>query len=170
MSKALFLDRDGILNKVVVRDGQIGSPRSLSEFQIILKAKDLLNAAKARNYLVVVVTNQPDVGRGNMSLAELEAMHGVLRESFSIDDIAVCTSGDDSDFRRKPNPGMILELAEKFDVVLTDSFLLGDSQKDISAGKRAGVKTILLQNSYNQSIHGTSDYNCSSYAEVIELL
>ena len=170
MSRALFLDRDGILNKVVVRDGQIGSPRSLSEFEIIFEAKALVSTAKARGYLVVVITNQPDVGRGKMNLDELESMHQTLRKTFSIDEIGVCMTADDSDFRRKPNPGMIFELADKWGIVLGHSFFLGDSEKDIAAGKRAGVKTILLQNSYNQNIHGTADYNCSSYAEVIGLL
>lgn len=170
MNKALFLDRDGILNKVVVRDGQVGSPRSLSEFEIIIEAKDLVNRAKARQYLVMVVTNQPDVGRGIMNLAELEAMHRILRATFSIDDITVCTTGDDSDFRRKPNPGVILELAERFRVNLTNSFLLGDNQKDITAGKRAGVKTILFKKSYNKDIQGIADYDCSTYAEVMNLL
>ena len=170
MKKALFLDRDGILNKVVMRNGWISSPWSVAEFEIVHEAKELVNTAKARDYLVAVVTNQPDVGRGNMSLDELEAMHRVLRESFSLDDIEVCTTGDDAAFRRKPNPGMIFELARKFDIVLLDSFLLGDNEKDITAGKRAGVKTVLLQNSSNRNIHGIADYNCSAYNEVIELL
>jgi D-glycero-D-manno-heptose 1,7-bisphosphate phosphatase len=170
VNKALFLDRDGILNKVVMRDGQAGSPRSTGEFEIIIEAKDLVNRAKAREYLVIVVTNQPDVGRGIMNLADLEAMHRILRGTFPIDDIEVCTNGDDSDFRRKPNPGMILELAERFRVDLINSFLLGDNEKDISAGKRAGVKTILLKKPYNKDIHGFADYDCSTYAEVMNLL
>ncbi|MGA9364098.1 MAG: HAD-IIIA family hydrolase [Bacteroidota bacterium] len=170
MNKALFLDRDGILNKVVMRNGQVGSPRSVSEFEIIIEAKDLVNRSKAREYLVLVVTNQPDVGRGVMNFAEVEAMHRILRGTFSIDDITVCTTGDDSDFRRKPNPGMILELAERFKVDLTNSFLLGDNQKDIAAGKTAGVKTILLKKPYNKDIQGIADYDCSTYAEVMNVL
>lgn len=170
MGKALFLDRDGILNKVIIRNGQISSPWSIGEFEIIHEARGLVNSAKEKNYLVIVITNQPDVARGNMAMADLEAMNRLIQESFSIDDVGVCTTADDSDFRRKPNPGMIFELADKWAIVLDHSFFLGDSEKDIAAGKRAGVKTILLQNSSNQSIHGTADYNCSSYAEVIGLL
>jgi D-glycero-D-manno-heptose 1,7-bisphosphate phosphatase len=170
MNRALFLDRDGILNRVVMRNGQVSSPWSLGEFEIIHKAGELVNAAKKKNYLVIVVTNQPDVARGNMTLADLEAMNQLVRETFSIDDLGMCASADDSDFRRKPNPGMILEMAEKWGIALGDSFFLGDGEKDIVAGRRAGVKTILLQNHDNQSIHGTADYNCSSYVGVIRLL
>jgi D-glycero-D-manno-heptose 1,7-bisphosphate phosphatase len=170
MNKALFLDRDGILNKIVMRNGQVSSPWSIGEFEIIRKASELVNAAKKKNYLVIVVTNQPDVARGNMTMTDLEAMNRLVRESFSIDDLGMCTSADDSDFRRKPNPGMILEMAQKWGIALGDSFFLGDGEKDITAGRRAGVKTILLQNPDNQSIHGTADYNCSSYAEVSRLL
>jgi D-glycero-D-manno-heptose 1,7-bisphosphate phosphatase len=170
MNKALFLDRDGILNRVVMRNGQVSSPWSIGEFEIIHEAGGLVNAAKKKNYLVIVVTNQPDVARGNMTMTDLEAMNQLARESFSIDDLGMCTSADDSDFRRKPNPGMILEMAKKWGITLGDSFLLGDGEKDIIAGRRAGVKTILLQNPDNQSIQGTADCNCSSYAEVIRLL
>jgi D-glycero-D-manno-heptose 1,7-bisphosphate phosphatase len=169
-ARALFLDRDGILNKAIRRNGRISSPWSIGEFEIIHKASELVNAAKKKNYIVIVVTNQPDVARGNMTMTDLEAMNRLVRESFFIDDLGMCTSADDSDFRRKPNPGMILEMAEKWGITLGDSFFLGDGEKDIIAGKRAGVKTILLQNSDNQSIHGTADYNCSSYAEVSRLL
>jgi D-glycero-D-manno-heptose 1,7-bisphosphate phosphatase len=168
--RALFLDRDGILNKAIKRDGRVSSPWSLREFEIIHEASGLVNAAKKKNYLVIVVTNQPDVARGNMTMTDLEAMNLLIRGSFSIDDLGMCTSGDDSDFRRKPNPGMILEMAQKWGVALGESFFLGDGEKDIIAGRRAGVKTILLQNSDNQSIHGTADYNCSSYPEVSRLL
>jgi D-glycero-D-manno-heptose 1,7-bisphosphate phosphatase len=167
---AIFLDRDGILNKVIRRNGRISSPWSIGEFEIIHKASGLVNAAKKKNYLVIVITNQPDVARGNMTMTDLETMNRLVRESFSIDDLGVCTSADDSDFRRKPNPGMIFEMADKWGIALGDSFFVGDGEKDIIAARRAGVKTILLQNSDNQSIHGTADYNCSSYAEVSELL
>jgi D-glycero-D-manno-heptose 1,7-bisphosphate phosphatase len=170
MNKALFLDRDGILNRIVMRNGQVSSPWSIGEFEIIHEAGWLVNTAKKKNYLVIVVTNQPDVARGSMTMTDLEAMNRLVRASFSIDDLGMCTSADDSDFRRKPNPGMILEMAEKWGIALGDSFFLGDGEKDIIAGRRAGVRTILLQNSENQSIHGTADYNCSSYAEVSRLL
>jgi D-glycero-D-manno-heptose 1,7-bisphosphate phosphatase len=169
-ARALFLDRDGILNKAIKRDGRVSSPWSIREFEIVHEAGGLVNAAKKKNYLVIVVTNQPDVARGNLTMTDLEVMNRLVRESFSVDDLGMCSSADDSDFRRKPNPGMILEMAQKWGIALGDSFFLGDGEKDIIAGRRAGVKTILLQNPDNQSIHGMADYNCSSYAEVSRLL
>lgn len=170
MSKALFLDRDGILNKIVMRDGVAGSPRFSSEFEIIDDAKEVVKAAKNLNYLTVVVTNQPDIDRKKMGFMELEKMHQIIQHSFQIDCILVCMSGNNSDFRRKPNPGMLLEAAEKFNIDLKESFLLGDSDKDIIAGRDAGVKTILLQTGYNTHIHGTADYNIHVLSEVINIL
>ncbi len=170
MRKALFLDRDGVLNKVVKRGSAIASPRTLSEFEIVAEAQKLIETARSKNYLIIVVTNQPDVARGEMTAASLHAMHAHLQESFRIDHIEVCSSGDDADPRRKPNPGMILEAANHFGIALKESFFLGDSEKDMKAGKRAGVNTVLLETDYNRSIHGIGDYNCRTLAEVISLL
>lgn len=170
MKKAVFLDRDGILNRVIIRDNIVSSPRHLHEFEIIEEAKQLVNTIKSRDFFVAVVTNQPDVDREKLDPANLAKMHDILRKTFPIDTIEACTSGDDSDFRRKPNPGMILNVAKMHDIALKDSCLIGDGYKDIAAGKSAGVKTILLCTSYNSAIHGSADYNCNSMFEVIKLI
>ena len=170
MNKALFLDRDGILNEATERDGQFGSPRAFSDLELIEDAKHLVIAAKKLNYLTVVITNQPDLGRKKMDAAELEKMHDLLRKEFLIDGIEICISGVDSDYRRKPNPGMLLDAARKHRISLKDSFFLGDGQKDIIAGRKAGVRTILLETHYNSDIHGMGDYNCKTTKEVINLL
>ncbi|CUS76812.1 haloacid dehalogenase superfamily, subfamily IA, variant 1 with third motif having Dx(3-4)D or Dx(3-4)E [Candidatus Kryptonium thompsonii] len=105
-----------------------------------------------------------------MNISELEKIHELLNRIFPLDAILVCTSCDNSDFRRKPNPGMLFEAAKRFKINLEDSFFLGDSEKDIIAGKRAGVKTILLQTDYNTNIHGIADYNINTLSEVINIL
>lgn len=166
MKKALFLDRDGILNKVVIRNGIVSSPRLLTEFEIIGEAIKVVETAKTLGYMRIVVTNQPDIERKKMDVSELEKIHKTLNKTFLLDDILVCTSSDNSDFRRKPNPGMLFEAAEKFNINLGNSFFLGDSNKDIIAGKKAGVKTILLQTDYNVDVHGIADYNINALSEV----
>jgi D-glycero-D-manno-heptose 1,7-bisphosphate phosphatase len=170
VKKALFLDRDGILNKVVIRNGTVSSPWFLSEFEIMNEAIRVVEAAKALGYMTIVVTNQPDIERKKMNISELEKIHELLNRIFPLDAILVCTSCDNSDFRRKPNPGMLFEAAKRFKINLEDSFFLGDSEKDIIAGKRAGVKTILLQTDYNTNIHGIADYNINTLSEVINIL
>src|SRR5437868_6614442 len=98
---------------------------------------------------------------------ELQEMHRRLQDNFEVDAIEVCTSADNSDRRRKPNPGMLIDASQKFDVDLPSSFFVGDNEKDILAGKQAGVQTILLQTDYNLSIHGSADYNCNSFDEIL---
>lgn len=170
MNKALFLDRDGILNKAIMRNGIASSPRSIAEFEVIQESEGLIRDAKNKGYVVIVVTNQPDVSRGSLSMQDLEAMHGMLGRRLPIDDLEVCTSSDDSDQRRKPNPGMILDAARKHSIDLSGSLLLGDGEKDILAGKKAGVKTILLQAYYNKHIHGSADFNCNTMQEIVRVL
>lgn len=168
--KGLFLDRDGILNQVVMRDGTPGSPRETGELKIIPEAVKLVAFAKTLDYCTVLITNQPDVAREKMSLSQLEKIHKKLLKSFPLDHIEVCTSADDTDPRRKPNPGMIVQSAKKLHIRLSSSFFLGDSAKDIEAGRRAGVRTILLQREYNKSCHGTADFNCGCFEEIQSIL
>ena len=170
MNKALFLDRDGVINKVVMRNGVVASPRCVEELEIFDLAREVVKTAKGLGYMAIIVTNQPDVGRNRMDLATLEKMHGAIERVFPVDLIQTCTSCDNYDFRRKPNPGMILEAAERFNIDLKQSLLLGDSEKDIIAGWRAGVETILLHTYYNSEIHGKADRDVSSFGEVIDYL
>lgn len=170
MHGALYLDRDGILNKVVMRDGIVGSPRNKTEFEILEDAHYLTELAFELGMKSIVVSNQPDVERGLMTLEELETINDLLRDEMLIEHIQFCTSGDDEEHDRKPNPGMLLDTANMYKIDLSESFFVGDGWKDVEAGKRAGVKTILLQTDYNKDIHGSADYNCDSIKEIVELI
>jgi len=167
---ALFLDRDGILNRVVMRWARASSPRSYSEFQLIEEAVELVWRAKQLGFCTVLVTNQPDIARRKMKREELEKMHTALQSTVPLDAIEVCTSADDRCFRRKPNPGMLLQSSKRLDLCLRHSLFLGDSLRDIEAGRRAGVPTILYQTSYNGEIHGLGDFNCNTFSEVLTLI
>lgn len=168
INKAIFLDRDGILNEVIIRDGIISSPWSIDEFKIISGAKVLVELLKSKGYLLFVVSNQPDVERGKLSLSELAKMNRIINKEFLIDKIEYCTSSDNNHYKRKPNPGMIIDLAQSYNVFLMGSFLIGDSEKDILAGRAAGLKTILLQKEYNKKAHGIADFNCDNYSQIIK--
>ncbi len=170
MNRALFLDRDGIVNEVVMREGKPQSPRHLEELVLIPDTILLAQIAKELGFFLVLVTNQPDVSRGLLSRKELKKMHQVIQENIPFDRIEVCTSSNDAYIRRKPNPGMLLQSAEALYLDLSQSFFLGDSLKDLQAGKRAGVITILLQTEYNRFIHGLGDMNCNSFEQIIKIL
>jgi mannose-1-phosphate guanylyltransferase/phosphomannomutase len=168
--KAIFIDRDGILNRVILRGDVIGSPRSLSEFELLPEGTRLVQAARRAGFCVVVVTNQPDVARGPLSQVDLAEMHGRIQEALAPDSIQVCTSADNDDPRRKPNPGMLLDAATSLNLDLSRSVMIGDSAKDIGAGTAAGVRTLLLQTDYNRAAHGSADVNLDSHAAIIKHL
>lgn len=155
---AVFLDRDGVLNRVVMRDGKAASPRSVDELQIEPEAPATLAALKAAGYLLLVVTNQPDVRRGLMSADTLDALHARLAEALPLDEIAACLHDNaDACACRKPKPGLVLDLAARHGVDLRRSWLIGDQDRDIACGKAAGCNTVLLGRDYNSGIDAGSD-------------
>lgn len=168
--RACFLDRDGVLNEIVMRGSTVSSPWTLDEFRLLPGAEELVAAVIAAGLVPVVITNQPDLARGHLAPAELEKMHEVLRTRLQIREIEVCGSGDDADPRRKPNPGMILDAARRLGVELGTSLLVGDSLKDLEAARRAGVPSVLLETSYNTAAHGRGDANVRSHREVVDLI
>jgi D-sedoheptulose 7-phosphate isomerase len=148
---AVFLDRDGVINRAIVRDGKPYPPASLEEFEILPQGASSLLDLKARGFALFVITNQPDVARGTQTRQAIEAMHLALASSLPIDDIFVCYH-DDSDHCacRKPQPGLLLEAQRKHNVDLSRSFVVGDRWRDIDAGHKAGCKTILIDYGYRE--------------------
>jgi D-glycero-D-manno-heptose 1,7-bisphosphate phosphatase len=152
---AVFLDRDGVLNEVVMRQDRVESPRALDEFRIVPDAAAAVARLKAAGLPVLVVTNQPDVARGLLSRADLDAMLDRLRTEVGIDDALACPHDDaDRCECRKPLPGLLAALARRWDVALERSFMVGDTWRDMDAGRTAGCRTVLLRTSYNGDAHG----------------
>jgi D-glycero-D-manno-heptose 1,7-bisphosphate phosphatase len=150
MSRAVFLDRDGVLNRVVWRDGKAASPRTLDELVIEPEAPAALASLKAAGFKLFVVTNQPDVRRGLMAKSALDAIHGALRDALPVDEVAVCDHDNADDCAcRKPRPGMLLDLARRHDLDLSASIMVGDQDRDIACGRAAGCATVLLARPYN---------------------
>jgi D-sedoheptulose 7-phosphate isomerase len=149
--RAVFLDRDGVINRTFVRDGKPFPPYTLQELEVLPGVPEALRELKQHGYKLLVVTNQPDVARGKQSQQTIDAMHQVLSERLPLDDILVCYHGDqDHCDCRKPMPGMLLEAAKKHNIDLAASFMVGDRWRDIDAGYNAGSKTILIDYGYSE--------------------
>jgi D-glycero-D-manno-heptose 1,7-bisphosphate phosphatase len=152
MSKAIFFDRDGVINIAPIVNGLPGSPNRFTDFKIINGVDEIIKELKNNNWLIFVITNQPDISRGKLPVEEVDAMHQYLSTSLQIDDIIVCPHIDSNNCScRKPKPGMIFELQKKYGIDLSSSFMVGDRWKDIAAGHAAGCKTIFIDYGYSET-------------------
>ena len=171
VKRAIFLDRDGVINKVIFRNGKVSSPWRFEEFEILPDVKKVLTKFKEMGFLKIVVSNQPDVKRGFLKKEELEKMNQFLIQNLPIDEIMICPHDDDDHCNcRKPKPGLILEAAKKYGIDLKQSFLIGDTWKDVEAGKRAGCKVILIKTDYNKNIQKGPDFVVNSLKEALEII
>ena len=153
LKRAIFLDRDGVINRVIMKEGKPYSPRRLSEFKLTDGIKGVLDHLKKAGFLLIIVTNQPDISRRLMTWGELDAMSDLIRNELPVDDIVVCPHDDiDECDCRKPKPGMIVESSRKWGIDIGSSFIIGDTWKDMEAGQTAGCTTIILDAPYNQDV------------------
>ncbi len=169
LKRAVFLDRDGVLNRAIVRDGKPFSPASLAELEILPEAAACLAELKRLGYLLVVVTNQPEVGRGTLAPGTLEEMHAALRAQLPLDDILCCFHDDAAGCEcRKPRPGLLLEAARRYGIDLAGSFLIGDRWRDIEAGAAAGCRTVWIDYGYRERAPGVeADARVESLGEAV---
>lgn len=150
--RAAFLDRDGVLNVAVLREGKPYPPTDASELEIVPGALECLQALRAAGYLLIVVSNQPDVARGTQTREAVEAIHSRLRAVLPLDAIYVCYHDADAGCEcRKPKPGMLLAAAKDFGIDLAQSFMIGDRWRDIDAGAMAGCRTVFLDFGYAEA-------------------
>lgn len=150
---AVFLDRDGTINRSRIVNAKPYPPRDLSEFEFLPGAVDAIQQLHDNGFMTIIVTNQPDVGRGTQTRSVVESINSYISERCPIDDIRVCYDGDEaSSLHYKPKPGMLLDAAADFDIDLSASFMVGDRWRDIGAGQAAGCKTILLKNQYSEEM------------------
>ncbi|MBL9189271.1 MAG: HAD family hydrolase [Opitutaceae bacterium] len=170
---AVFLDRDGTLNRQVIRDSKPYPPQSLAEFELFEGAAEACVQLAAAGYVLVVATNQPDVGRGTQSQATVEAMHAKLLSLVpSIARVEVCYDpgrGEESR-RRKPEPGMLLDAARELGLDLARSWMIGDRWRDIDCGRRAGVRTVFIDFGYAEELRAPPDFIASSFPEAARIV
>ena len=145
----MFLDRDGVLNRALVRHGKPYPPANVDELEIVPEAAAALARLAQAGFLLLVVTNQPDVARGRQQRAEVETMHAAIRQALPIDEFFVCYHDDaDGCDCRKPKPGLLLDAARKYEIDLSQSFLIGDRWRDVDAGAAAGCLALWIDRGY----------------------
>lgn len=167
----MFLDRDGVINAAVVRDGKPYPPATLDAFEFLPGAVSAAVALREAGFVVVVVTNQPDVATGIQQLDVVEAMHSKLKAADVCDAIKACyhTDTDNCDCR-KPKPGMLVEAAREWHIDLTRSFMVGDRWRDVAAGKAAGCHTFFIDYKYRERAADKPDTLVASLEEASRLI
>ena len=171
MVKTVFLDRDGVINANLVRNGKPVAPTNLAEFMILPGAANAVRRLKDAGFLTVVVTNQPDIRTGLTSKTIMEAMHDEIRRQMPIDDFFICFHIDaDKCDCRKPKPGLILDAAKKYSIDLASSYIVGDRWRDVLAGQAAGCRTIFVDYGFVQDQPAMADQTVKSLAEAAEFI
>ena len=159
MNKAIFLDRDGVINNIILSNGLPISPSNFEEFKILPGVRESISKLKKLNFYCILVTNQPDVSRGKMKKETVIKMNEYVKKELSLNDVYVCFHDDkDKCSCRKPKPGLILDATKKWNINLEKSYMIGDRLKDIDAGTISGCKTIFIDNKYNESIKSKPNY------------
>lgn len=151
MNRAVFLDRDGVINRAIFRDNMPHPPSNVTEFEFLPGVYQACWALRTAGYLLIVVTNQPDVARGTQSREQVEIMNTLVRRELPVQDVLVCYhDGPDGCDCRKPKPGLLLQAAARWNIDLRRSFMVGDRWCDVKAGQTAGCTTILIDRPYSQ--------------------
>ncbi|MBU4313555.1 MAG: HAD family hydrolase [Actinobacteria bacterium] len=171
MKKAVFLDRDGVINRPIIRDGKPYPPRTLEELEILPGVAEGLKRLHSAGFIIIVVTNQPDVVRGLQTRDMVEKINAMIRLQLPIDNFLVCYhDNSDNCTCRKPKPGALLQAAKQFGLNLKDCFMVGDRWSDIEAGKSAGCKTIFIDYRYEETGNVEPDYRIGDLPQAVDLI
>jgi D-glycero-D-manno-heptose 1,7-bisphosphate phosphatase len=174
LRRAVFLDRDGVINRPLIRAGKPYPPRILQEFEILPGVVESCALLKELGFLTVVATNQPDVGRGTLKREAVEILHDQLSRLLPIDRIMVCyhagTAYGGPCECRKPRPGMLIQAAAEMGIDLEKSFMIGDRWRDVDCGSGAGCTTIFVDWGYGESLRRRPDFSVSDLLEAAKLI
>ena len=172
MRRAVFLDRDGVINRAIIKDGIPYSPRSLDKLEIPDDVPQALETLKDAGFLLIGVTNQPDVARGLQRREVVELIHATLLATLPLEKMFVCFHDDkDGCACRKPSPGLLYQAADQYQIDLASSFMIGDRWRDVEAGKRAGCTTILIDHQYAEmGVNPLPDFRVHSISEAASLI
>jgi len=165
MDKAVFLDRDGVINRSIIIEGVPSPPKNHIEVEILSGVKEAIALLSKNGFQLVVVTNQPDVARGTVTRESVESINNYLNKNLGIKHWYVCFHDDTAKCHcRKPNPGLLLSAARELGLDLRKSFMVGDRWRDIAAGQSAGCKCFFIDYGYSES------YPSLPYIRVLSLI
>lgn len=169
--RAVFLDRDGVINRATVRDGKPYPPANLAALEILPGVADAMQLLHEAGWMLIVVTNQPDVARGTTSRADVDAINLYLQQCLPIYEFRTCyhDSGEGCNCR-KPLPGALLAAADAHGIDLASSYMVGDRWRDTEAGERAGCKTIFLDYGYDERQPEKFNHSVRSLAEAAVII
>ncbi len=168
MKRAVFLDRDGVIIRTDVLDGKPYAITCYEDLDILDGAPHAIGRLKAAGFVIVVVSNQPDVAAGKVERDVVEAINAELMEKLAIDEIKTCY--DSAAPCYKPKPGMLLEAAGEHDINLDRSYMVGDRWRDIGAGKAAGCTTVFIDKGYSEQAPENPDHVVRNLAEAADLI
>ena len=171
MRRAIFLDRDGVINKIFIKNGLPFSPSSFDQLEILPGVKESILRLKKLNFVCLVVTNQPDVSRKKIEKKTVIKMNNYLIDEIKLDDIFVCYHDDHDNCKcRKPKPGLLLEARMKWDIDFKKSYMIGDRWKDVEAGRRVGCKTIFIDYNYKETKPKNSTFTTNSLFNSVHII
>ncbi len=171
--RIVFLDRDGVINRAVEREGKPYPPGTIVEFEILPEVPAACAKLKAAGFLLVVATNQPDVGRGTLDRADVERIHAHMLSRLPIDRVEVCYhpgKGQSECDCRKPRPGMLLRAAHDLHADLGRCWMVGDRWRDVDCGHAAGCKTIFIDRGYSEELKQKPDFTAKNLLEAAEVI
>jgi D-glycero-D-manno-heptose 1,7-bisphosphate phosphatase len=164
-TKAIFLDRDGVLNKAIVRNRKPYPPSTIDELEILEGVYEGVELLKHSGYRLIVITNQPDVSRGLTTIEKVNEINNSIIQLLNVDEIMCCFHDDNENCEcRKPKPGMILEAVKKWNIDLSVSYLIGDRWRDIQTAKNIGLTSILIKYDYDEK-KINADFECNNLEE-----
>jgi D-glycero-D-manno-heptose 1,7-bisphosphate phosphatase len=151
MRRAVFLDRDGVLNRAVLREGKPHPPATLAELRVLAGVRDACRKLRDAGFALILITNQPDIARGTVSASQVAEINTRLQRYLNLDDIRVCPHDDDARCAcRKPRPGLLLDAARQWNIDLGASYVVGDRWRDVEAGHRAGCQAVFVDHGYRE--------------------
>tara|TARA_Y100001934_G_C12295241_1_gene747023 strand:- start:40 stop:567 length:528 start_codon:yes stop_codon:yes gene_type:complete len=157
-NKAVFFDRDGVINHLIYRDNGFYSPRFLKDFQLYEDVVGAIKFLKKKSFYIIIISNQPDISRNNMNREELQKIDDFLNENLKINDIYYSFDSDVIEGgSKKPLPTMIFNAQKKWEINLSESYFIGDSQVDIECAQNANVPFVLIKREHNKKL----EYHCS---------
>lgn len=170
-ARAIFLDRDGVINRAVVIKGKPYPPANLATMEILPGVNRALISLAKSGFLLIVITNQPDVARGVTLQETVDEINNHLKTILPITEIRCCFH-DDSDHCccRKPKPYALLDAAKKYQLNLRESYMVGDRWRDIEAGQRAGCKTIFIDYGYDEQQPLSMDFRVKTLGQAAEII